>query len=169
MKISLKELLNKLGVDRLLLAYEIERYAHTDSESGDTVNAEIRMGFDGEEVEIELLYIRANPKETEREVDPVFSMLATMRHKEKKFYIDSLRIHLEDCANAVSDWENKACNFFKACIMKIKQGEMPDIEELLEKEFFGGSGRSGLRGSGGRKSPKIRPEKIMGMKGGGSF
>ena len=78
-----------------------------------------------------------------------------------------LRVKGEDFVNKIADWEEKACNFFRACVQAIQMNDFPDIEELIKKELdddddWGG----GKRGKIGRKSPKIKPGQLLGMKRG---
>jgi hypothetical protein len=46
---------------------------------------------------------------------------------------------------------------------------IPDIDELIKKELIDESAGGGRRGRAGKKSPKIKPNQVMGMKQGGSF
>lgn len=76
----------------------------------------------------------------------------------------ALRVQGEDYAGKIHDWEGKGCSFFQACIMAIQMGEVPDIEELVKKELADDKFGGGRRGKIGRKSPKVKPGQLMGMK-----
>ena len=71
----------------------------------------------------------------------------------------------EDFVNKINNWEGKARDFFRSCIEAMLMDELPDIEELIEKELdderWGGRGK---RGKIGKKSPKIKPAALLGMK-----
>lgn len=71
----------------------------------------------------------------------------------------------EDFVNKIYDWEGKGCNFFRACIEALQMGELPNIKELIETELdddrWGGRGK---RGKIGKKSPKVNPAALLGMK-----
>lgn len=63
-------------------------------------------------------------------------------------------------------WEEKGCDFFRACIEAMQMGEIPDIEELIDSTLHDGSWGGSRRGRVGRKSPKIKPGALLGMKKG---
>ena len=75
-----------------------------------------------------------------------------------------LRVKGDDYKNKFHNWEEKSCNFFRACVEAMQMNVMPNIEELLDKELsddddWGG----GKRGRIGRKAPKIKPAQLMGL------
>ena len=81
-----------------------------------------------------------------------------------KWTVHYLTVKDKSYVNEIHDWEGKGCEFFAACVQALNIGELPDIDELIEKHlsddnFFGG----GRRGKVGRKSPKIKPENLLGM------
>lgn len=195
MRVPLKEYLEKLGVDYILSPYETYPWLHYDDEKGITCSAEVRMGPAHEEVEAELqfLYDRWPFEESEDEGEPEHSeeseggeeegaggmlkpksnpdIIIRLRGEpvtEDKWTTKALFIRQEDFNNRVYDWEEKGCDFFRACVQAMQMGDLPDIEALMEKELsedgmFGG----GRRGRVGRKSPKIKPAQLLGMKKGG--
>lgn len=78
-----------------------------------------------------------------------------------------LRIKGKDYVNQVGGWDQKGCEFFAGCVQAIMMGELPDIEDLVGKKMADDSGRGGRRGRIGKKSPKVKPAALMGMKQGG--
>lgn len=70
----------------------------------------------------------------------------------------------EDYENKFAKWDEKGCDFFRACIEAMQMGELPDIEalidDILSDDSFWGGGRSGKIG---RKSPNIKPGQLLGM------
>lgn len=68
--------------------------------------------------------------------------------------------------NDFSGWEEKGCEFFRACIEAMQMGEIPDVEELIDSVLHDGSWGGSRRGRVGRKSPKIKPAQLLGMKKG---
>lgn len=79
--------------------------------------------------------------------------------------IKILRIKGKDYVNAFGGWDEKACNFFSACVQAMAMNELPDIDALIEEHMrdedsWGG----GRRGRIGRKAPNIKPAQLMGMK-----
>lgn len=169
MRIALKLLMEKLGVGRVLSPYETHPWFYYDAEKGFTCSAEVRMGPRGDDVEAEIQILKDDPEEDDltggREqilhlrAEPVVTNEWTTKN---------LRVRGEDYNNRVHGWEEKGCNFFRACVEALQMGEMPDIDALLEKELgdddsFGGGKKSGRVG---RKSPKIKPGALLGMKKG---
>lgn len=189
MRISIEEIMEKLGVDRILYAYETQPWFLYDEEKGITCCAEVRMGPEQEDLETEIQFIYDD--DTEREViikeivknadgeDEETTRTETtsggqvqmmiMRLKpaaEKKWSAVALRVKGEDYYNKFHNWDTKACDFFRAAIEAIQMGELPDIDELLktqlsEDDQWGGGGR---RGRVGRKSPKANASALLGMK-----
>lgn len=97
--------------------------------------------------------------------DQVFLLRA--EPMEGEWEIKSLMVKGKNYTNEFSDWDEKGCNFFRACIQAMLRGEIPDFDSLIEEElsdddFFG----SGKRGRAGRKAPKANPASLMGMKKG---
>jgi hypothetical protein len=154
-----------LGVGYPMSPCEIYPWSYYDPDKGETCSAEVRVGFDGEDVEAEIQRVFDEPVEGKL-IEQVMLPKATAR--DSKWSVVFLRIFGEDKKQAVYDWETKSCRFFAACAQAIALDAIPDFQELLEQEFhegemFGGGGR------GGRKSPKMRADQVLGMKKGGSF
>ena len=78
----------------------------------------------------------------------------------------ALTIKGKSYVNEVSDWGDKGCAVFVKCIEAINREELPDIDEIVEKEIKDDFWGSGKRGRVGRKSPKANPAALMGMKKG---
>lgn len=195
MRLPLDKFLEKLAVSRTLLPYETQPWMYFETEKGITASAEVRMGPGSEDIEAEIQFLYDVPPEIPpaplpkpiEEADPpltssqmpyggmildniqqVLWMRATPMAGEwgPKF----LRIKGEDFTNAFFNWEEKGCDFFTACIQSIMMNELPDIDVLLDKHMQeDDSWGSGGRGKIGRKSPKIKPAQLLGMKkpGGG--
>ena len=79
-----------------------------------------------------------------------------------------LSLKREDYTNKIGEWEEKACNIFRSCVQSINMEEIPDIEELIKSEMEEGWGGRGRRGRIGKKSPKVKPGALLGMKKPGS-
>jgi len=179
-----------------MVPYETRPWVHYDDERGITCSAEVRMGADGTDFEVEVQFLYDDPEmaradfestqkkeEDEQEdgeagnppgvtIEPVeISMI------QQKMFIRArmmaaetwspvfLSVKREDFTNKVGEWEDKACSFFRACVQAINMEEIPDIEELVKSELDDGwGGRGGRRGKIGRKSPKVKPGALLGMK-----
>ena len=196
MRVSLKELLEKLGVRHEMAAYETHPWFLYDEEKGITCNAEVRMGPGLGDLEAEVQILRDEleplkeeppPKKDDKEdkdratakkeeaqttsEDGLQTQIMIMRAKphsnDGKWSPIALRVRGKDYANEMYDWEGKGCAFFKGCIQAIQMGEIPDVDALIEKNMDDDSRRGGGRGKIGRKSPKIKPAQLLGMKKGG--
>jgi hypothetical protein len=166
MRFELKKLMEKLGVNRVLAAYETQPWFHYDAAKAVTCSAEVRVGPGAEDIEAEIQFLKDVPDEGTSGTEQI------MRQKfipagDGMWKAIELRVRNEDYVNKISEWEEKGCNFFRACIQAIQMGDLPDIEELIKQELgddddWGG----GKRGKIGRKSPKIKPAQLLGMKKG---
>ncbi|MCK5284114.1 MAG: hypothetical protein KAJ86_00860 [Alphaproteobacteria bacterium] len=181
MRIEFKKLMEKLGVNRDLSPYETHPWFYCDDEKGISCSAEVRMGPGGTDIEAEIQFLSDSEEKEEEDDDDEESedgeesplnngIKQIMRlHIEPtidgKWETKSLLIKGEDYSNKVHNWEEKGCNFFKGCIESIQMSILPDIDELIEK-YLNDDDNFGGRSSGrvGRKSPKIKPGALLGMK-----
>lgn len=85
---------------------------------------------------------------------------------EKEWTTKKLLVKGKDYENDFDGWEEKGCDFFRACIEAMQMSEIPDIEELIDTVLTDGSWGGSRRGRVGRKSPKIKPAQLLGMKKG---
>lgn len=193
MRVPLKELLEKLNVDRELYPYETQPWVHYDEDEGITCSAEVRMGPGGVDVEAEIQFLY----DEETEVPELFvaqdeealaklppedrpapkpliinnRMQVMLMHgepiKDDMWGPQSLVIKGINYTNAMHDWEGKGCSFFAQCVQAINMGEIPDIDALIEKEMQDDSRGGGRRGRIGRKGMKLKQDNPhMGMKKG---
>lgn len=94
----------------------------------------------------------------------MFMRILPMTEKEwttKKFLVKA-----KSYENDFHGWEEKGCDFFRACIEAMQMGEIPDIEALIDSTLHDGSWGGSRRGRVGRKSPKIKPAQLLGLKQG---
>jgi hypothetical protein len=194
MRVELKKLLEKLGVNHVLSPYETQPWVVYDSEKGITCSAEVRMGPGGDDIEAEIQFLYDEgveiPVETKTDTTtgetstetktgstgnggqtsaggPVQIMAMRALPTENLWTPKELRVKGENFVNKVHDWEEKCCNFFRACIEALQMNVLPNIEELIEKELDDDDGwGGGKRGRIGRKAPKIKPAQLLGMKKG---
>lgn len=194
MRIALDKFLEKLSVGHVLSPYETQPWVYYDEEKGITASAEVRMGPAGEDIEAEIQFLydeipdaaalaplplNEDGTAPSPSQHPYGGMMAHGRQQvlwmraepvQNEWGPKFLRIKGEDFVNAFHNWEEKGCAFFTACVQSIMMNELPDIDLLLDKHMqeddAWGSGRSGRVG---RKSPKIKPGALLGMKkpGGG--
>lgn len=200
MRLSLEEVMEKLGVDRVMSSYESQPWMLSDEKKGVTCSAEVRMGPACEDLqtEVQLLYAHGStilPKSRKRKprwkyspdpyeyqepvvdengvVNPIYKgreqvlvmrMVPTRDHTWKA---KSLHVKGKNYRNAFHEWEIKGCDLFRSIVEAMLMGEIPDIDELADRTMCDGDGRrGGRRGRIGRKSPKIKPGSLLGIKKG---
>ncbi len=168
MREELINLLERLGVNYVLGGYQTHPWSHMDSDAGKTCSAEVRMGPDEDDLEIELQMIHDIPPEDTLPIEQIMYMVAK-KQTDDKWEIKVLNIKGESQANAVNGWQQKACKLFRECTRKLIAEEIPDFDELLQEIFKEDSKFGGSTGQGGGKQPKIRPNQLLDMKQGGSF
>jgi hypothetical protein len=165
MRTSLKELLDKLGVGYILAAYDSCPWSAYDDEKGVSCNAEVRMDANNEELEAELLMMRDDPQGDEKPVEQIYFLRAEPASA-GQWDVKKVMIKGEVSDGQTYGYEEKSVDFFNACVQELQKDLIPDIDELLAKhmksnERFGKKG-----GSGGNKSPKIKPAQVMNVKQG---
>ncbi len=165
MRITLKELLDNLGVGYVMSAYETCPWAAYDDEQGLTCSAEVRMNNDGDELEAEMQFMREFPKEGEKPIEQVFWLLGQPATADK-WDVRGVKIRGEGNTENKYAFEEKAVSFFCACVQELKMGKIPDIDEILAREMKDKEKFSGNSQGGGSKAPKIKPQALMGMKSG---
>ena len=167
MSSSLKELLDKLGVGYVLSAYETCPWSTYDEDKGLTCSAEVRMSNDADEMEAEIQLVYDDSPEGKAAVEQVFYMFFKPVTG-AKWGAKSMLVRRESRTD-LTNWEGKGLSFFSAVVQELKMGTMPDIDALLTSELHSNETYGGGRGGGGSKSPKIKPQKLMGLKGGRGF
>lgn len=177
MRLELAKLLENLGVSHTLSPYETHPWLVYDENKGITCSAEVRMGPAGEDLEAEIQFLHDERDEDDENGDSGDgSMIAPggreqilwMRAQpivDNQWTVKLLRIKGKDYVNEFHEWEEKGCEFFLACVEALQMNELPDIDMLVEDKMKDDSlwGRGG-RGKIGRKSPKIKPASLLGMK-----
>ncbi len=190
MRIALDKLMERLGVDRVLSPYETQPWFLYEENQGITCSAEVRMGPGAADLETEIQFLYDNPPEEEPEEEdsgaqdggedegmPKPPKIRIINGREQVMIMRvlpsvdgtwssiSLFVRGEDFKNKFHEWDLKGCDFFRSAIEAIQMGELPNIEQLIESQLsdpddWGG----GRRGRVGRKSPKVKPGALMGMK-----
>ncbi len=166
MRVSLNELLKKLGIEEELAPYESRFWFHSDDSEALSCSAEVRMGPENTDLEAEIQLLQQNVSEGQKPQEQVLIMRALPVTKTEwgpKYLI----IQGHNYTNEFYDWEGKGCAFFTDCIQSLQMGEIPDFDELVDKHMQDDerSGR-GKRGKIGRKSPSVNPNTLLGIKKG---
>ena len=179
MRLELVKLLEKLGVSHKLSPYETHPWFVYDEDKGITCSAEVRMGPGGDDIEAEIQLLHdEKDDEDEREdqngegeseiTSGGREQILQMRCEpvtENQWTVKLLKIKNKDYENEFHEWEEKGCDFFLSSVETLQMGELPDFDTLAEEKMkddsmWGG----GSRGRVGRKSPKIKPASLLGMK-----
>jgi len=188
MRIEYQELMEKLGVGHILSPYETRPWFLQDAERGITCSAEVRVGPGADDVEAEIQFLYDEnyipPEEEDEDEDDEDGegksksgrgprsggedgpeQILMMRFLPTKDAIWSAKIMYlkgEDFANSISNWGERGCNFFVACISALQMGELPDIDELIEEELTDRSrrGRRGRKGRVGKKGFKVEQKGV---------
>lgn len=165
MRVTLKELLDSLGVGEILSAYETCPWSAYDEEKGITCSAEVRMNSDADELEAEMQLMHDIPEEDKPPVEQVFYLTAKPSAA-GKWDIKDVKIRGEGNKNGLYAFEEKAVDFFHACVQELKMDKVPDIDEIMAREMKNNERYGGGAQGGGNKSPKIKPQALLGMKTG---
>lgn len=168
MRIPLKELLDKLGVGYILSAYETCPWSAYDSEKDLTCSAEVRMNNDGDEIEAEMQFVRNNPQGDEVPIEQIFWLIAKPAVGDK-WEVKMVKIRGKDESDGTYNWTEKAVKFFEACVQELKMNKVPDIDEIMAKTLKSNERYGGTDSGGSSKAPKIKPQALLGMKGGRGF
>lgn len=196
MHMPLEKIMDRLGVGRILYAYETNPWFLYDEDKGVTCSAEVRMGPDSQDVEAEIQFIKDEPSEDEEgeeadtseagsdeddgeedeEGDSTLEELTPGRplqilimrivpSSQDMWETEKMYVKGENYENKLAGWDEKGGNFFRACVESIQMGELPNIDDLIERNLTeGGFWGKGKRGKVGRKSPTIKPAQLLGMK-----
>jgi len=164
-------MLEKLGVSYVLSPYETMPWFYYDEATKTTCSAEVRMGASGDDVEAEIQILKEEEEDDDDSEtgssgrEQIMWMRAEHTGGHDQWGPKLLRIKGKDYVNEFAGWEEKGCDFFRACVESLQMGEIPDVDELVEDNmkddsFYGG----GRRGRIGRKSPNVKPGQLLGMK-----
>jgi hypothetical protein len=177
MRVELRKLLEKLGVNRDLSPYETHPWFYYDEAQGITCSAEVRMGPPNEDVEAEIQFLYDTPlvspsEDASQESTDALSRLQVMRMRaipssDSSWSPVDLNVKGESFVNKIFNWEEKGCDFFRNCVQAIQMNEVPNIDQLMKQDLHDDDGEGkGGRGRIGRKSPKINASNVLGMKKG---
>ena len=162
MKDTYKDLMKKLGVGHELTPYECQPWMSHDLENGLICEAEVRCNADQSVIEAELQFMYDTPSDGKPPVEQICRIHIERQAKlNNKYTATEVVIQGQSYCNKFYQWEDKSCNFFRACVKEVKLDKIPDIDAILKREmkgtgFFGTNG-----GDGSNKSPKINTANLM--------
>ncbi len=166
MRVTINELMDKLGVGFTPGPNDNVPWVHTDTNLALTFSAEIRMGMESEEVEGEIQILYDRPPPGKGSMEHICFLRAAPIH-EGMWTMTDFRFRGAPYGREIYDWEEKACLFFQTMIREIQAGVSPNVDQLLDDAFHKRERFADQRGSGGGKAPKIKPGKLLSPKGGG--
>ena len=172
MRVEYKELMEKLGVGHELSPYETRPWFVYDSDQGLTCSAEVRVGPGAEDVELEIQFLYDQPDDQYADESsfggPEQIMMMRFLPSKDGIWVEKLMlVKGEDYANKIHDWGERGCEFFCNFIGALQMNEIPDVDEMIEKELTDRQGgRGGRRGRVGKKGFKMdqKPVPMMGTK-----
>lgn len=165
MQVGKKELMDRLGVGHELGPYETFPWSGYDPEGGRTCSAEVRMNPDGDELEAEVQMMYDSPPPGAAPMEQII-FIKSSPNSEADWEIRFLRVRGEPLGDDIYNWQEKACNFFRAVAQELQSGTIPDIDELIDTCFHNRERFGDQRQGGGGKSPKIRTEQLLKKSGG---
>ncbi len=163
MRVSVKDLMDKLGVGYVPGAYETVPWSA--AAAGRTCNAEIRMNDSGDEVEGEIQLMHDTPPTGKKPMEQI-CFLKCKPASDGEWTLTVFKIRGEPYGQDKYNWEEKAAKFFNAVVQELIGGNIPDFDELLEAAFHSRERFADQQG-GSSKSPKIKPGQLLNMKKGG--
>ncbi|MDB5491340.1 MAG: hypothetical protein JWO78_1189 [Micavibrio sp.] len=165
MRMTSRELMDRLGVPNELTPYETYPFTIYDAARGLTCSAEVRMGMDKDEIECEIQLVHDTPPVGKPSMELVIWF--QIKHSgTTEWETKDARLKNAPIDRTLYNWEEKCCNFFGAVVRFLKMDQIPDMDDLIDDEFHSRE-RFGGGGAGGGKSPKIKPGQLLGMKKGG--
>ncbi len=165
MRVTLKELMDKLGVSHVLGPYETFPWSYYDAQTERTCCAEVRMDPDGREIEAEIQMMHDNPPAGTVPMEQI-CLIKSKPNRDTNWEIVSLRIHGQPFGEDIYNWQEKSCNFFNAVVQELLAEAIPDIEDLIDREFHSRERLGDQRQGGGGKSPKIQANQLLKKSGG---
>lgn len=163
MHISFKELLEKLAIHRTMSAYETHPWFYYDEDKEITCSAEVRIGPSASTLQAEIQFVYDEAEDGKPNPEQIM-LMSVEKSSSDLWTAVGLIVKKQDYVNKIGSWEEKGYKFFQACVSAIQMGELPDIDKLIEKELSDDDGGGGRRGRIGRKSPKVNPAALAGMK-----
>ena len=166
MRVTIKELMDKMGVGYVPGPYESVPWSAYDPVKGVTCSAEVRMGPDSRDIEGEIQMMYDTPPAGKGSMEHICALKAGPL-ADGQWTVSEFKIRGEAYGADKYDWEEKACHFLLLVAQELGAGNVPHIDDLLEDAFHSRDRVADQYGGGSSKSPKIRPDQILNIKGRG--
>lgn len=152
MRVSLEQLMNKIGVEGTLRPYETIPFDYFNPDKGLDVMAEVSLSGDGGEINVEIQQIEhgADGKTNFRQI----LQLQLEREPTGTFMATSLRHNGQLLSGKKRNWFEGACRFAKQSIALLKKGTVPDFEAIYKATIDEAEGNATAGGSGGGRALK---------------
>lgn len=169
MRVSKKDLMDRLAVGYELGSYETCPWSCYDGESGRTCSAEVRMDPEGMELEAEIQLMHDTPPEGKPPMEQIFWIKSKPLQSSGEWEIADFKLRGAAPEEEIYNWQEKSCNFFSAFVQELQTDVIPDIDELIDREFHSRERAGDQSEGGGGKSPVIKANQLLDMKKGGGF
>ena len=168
MKLTFRDLMDKLGVPHEITPYETYPFNVYDGAKGTTCNAEVRMGSDAHQIEVEVQMMYETPPAGKPPMEQIiwFSVKPQLANE---WQTRDARLKNEPIDKGIYNWEEKCCAFFGDVARFLKMEQIPNMDELIDEHFNSKERFYDQHGTGGGKSPKIKPSALLGIKKGQGF
>ncbi len=161
MKGSFTDILEKLAVDRALAPYESVSWQADDADKGVVCSAEVRANAYADTIEAEIQWMSGdNGDGTFKKIDQVLWCQAAPRNA--GFWdIMAAKFRGKDYFNASYNWDEKLCKFFRAVVRDLKQGKVPDLDEIEKTEMHEGGVFGDRMGDGSGRNVKVNTQALL--------
>ena len=132
MRLTLQELSNKLGLEKVLRAYDADAEQVYDEEEQRTCSYEARMNQDGDQMEAIIMLFRDIPKKNKPPVEEIIHIEMKPKMGDK-WALETLFVKGDDMTGKFAKWEEGACDFYNAATAALKRGEIPDLDALIDE------------------------------------
>ncbi len=156
MRISLEQLLTKMGIEQSLEPYETIPFDYFNDDKGTDFTAGISMSGDTKFIDCEIQIIEEKAGEALPDLRQIFFMRAE-KDKSGQYNAIYLKVMGKVLSGNNRNWFENGCRFFKLCTSHIKKGMVPDFEILYKSAFGTKSGDSGS--AGGSSSRNLKNDK----------
>lgn len=161
---TLRAVMDLLGVERLLAAYETQPWMAESADGKLSCSANVVMDSDVHLIEADVYLVRAEPASGEKPMEEIMKLQVRLR-TDKQWIGHDLRAKGQSYKGKIYNWEEKGCNLFRAITIALTRNEIPDFDELIERELHNNERFADQFSSGSNKSPIIKADQLLDMGG----
>ena len=161
MKGSFTDILEKLAVDRALHPYESVCWQANDAEKGIVCNAEVRVNAYADTIHAEIQWMSGERDDgTFAKVEQILWCESQPRNQ-GMWDIMAAKFRGKDYFNSTYNWDEKLCKFFRAVVRALKQGKVPDLDEIEKTEMHEGGVFGDRTGDGSGRNVKVNTNALL--------